>query len=134
MTDTERLKILTSRLNSIKNYIDNSNDNKNQMELEMASNDIEIIDLVIKYLNIFHEKDAYYEDVQEAYNDLADKFDKVLNVIFQYGQIDGAHHKAWVIDQIVRILQGKEYTDWVYNYEHDEQTGDTYTWDTGIAP
>lgn len=25
---------------------------------------------------------------------------------FQYGQIDGDHHKTWVLDQIVRILKG----------------------------
>jgi hypothetical protein len=26
--------------------------------------------------------------------------------IEKYGQIDGAHHKAWVLDQVSRILKG----------------------------
>ena len=26
----------------------------------------------------------------------------------KYGQIDGAHHKQWVLDQMVRILKGTE--------------------------
>jgi hypothetical protein len=26
--------------------------------------------------------------------------------IERYGQIDGEHHKAWVLDQVVRILKG----------------------------
>lgn len=26
--------------------------------------------------------------------------------ISRYGQIDGAHHKAWVLDQVARILYG----------------------------
>lgn len=29
-----------------------------------------------------------------------------LQYIEQYGQIDGEHHKAWVLDQVARILHG----------------------------
>ncbi len=29
-----------------------------------------------------------------------------LNYIEAYGQIDGAHHKLWVLDQVARILKG----------------------------
>ena len=59
---------------------------------------------------------------------------KVLELIFQYGQIDGAHHKMWVIDQTVRILTGKKYDKWINDYIYDEETGDCYSWDKGIAP
>lgn len=54
-----------------------------------------------------------------------------LAIIEQYGQIDGAHHKAWVIDQVVRALQGddKHYAKFIRTYERDG-----YTWDEGIAP
>lgn len=62
------------------------------------------------------------------------KIEKVLELIFQYGQIDGAHHKLWVIDQIVRILTGDKYKEWVEKYTYDEETGEYYTWDKGIAP
>lgn len=29
-----------------------------------------------------------------------------LEFIASYGSIDGAHHKAWVLDQVARILHG----------------------------
>ncbi len=32
--------------------------------------------------------------------------DWVIYWIESYGQIDSAHHKAWVLDQVMRILQG----------------------------
>lgn len=34
------------------------------------------------------------------------KEDFVLHFLESYGQIDGDHHKAWVLDQIARILKG----------------------------
>ena len=40
----------------------------------------------------------------------------------------------WVIDQIVRILTRDKYNEWVKNYVYDEETGDVYSWDKGIAP
>ena len=36
--------------------------------------------------------------------------DWAMTYIALYGQIDGAHHKAWVIDQVARILLGTEVT------------------------
>lgn len=73
----------------------------------------------------------------------------------KYGQIDGDHHKAWVIDQCARILHGtpvivsiakwkggrfeyrfnlsepsSAYKAWVTEYEEEGE----YEWDTGIAP
>lgn len=64
--------------------------------------------------------------------------------------IDGAHHKQWVIDQMVRALTGGGYALWVQNYEscgnfdcvrHEDGTDDWtidcdsgYSWEEGIAP
>lgn len=59
---------------------------------------------------------------------------QALKIAFDYGQADGEHHKAWVIDQMVRALTGKEYDKWINDYIYDEETGDSYTWDKGIAP
>lgn len=78
-----------------------------------------------------------------------------LEYIFQYGQIDGAHHKTWVLDQVTRILNGAEiincriakwdngydeiryeigssaaYEKWVEDYND----GGEYSYDEGIAP
>ena len=54
-----------------------------------------------------------------------------VEIAYRYGQIDGDHHKAWVIDQMVReILGEKEYEKFVKDYE----AGGEYEWDKGIAP
>jgi hypothetical protein len=43
----------------------------------------------------------------------------------QYAQIDGAHHKMWVIDQMLRRLLQDDYDAWVAAHPD---------WDAGIAP
>ena len=55
---------------------------------------------------------------------------RALEIAFDYGQVDGAHHKAWVIDQMVQALTGDRYDRWVEEYTDDGE----YEWDTGIAP
>lgn len=52
----------------------------------------------------------------------------------RFGGIDGAHHKAWVIDQMVRALTGDGYEEWVEDYCAGEDGPCTYEWDEGIAP
>ena len=83
---------------------------------------------------------------------------KALSIAVEYGGIDGAHHKDWVIDQMARALTGcptieqeaKDYKGKPYTYAiqgeseayqslvRDACAGvdgpDTYSWDTGIAP
>ena len=61
------------------------------------------------------------------------KIERALKIA-DMGQIDGAHHKAWVIDQMVRALTGDEYPRWVEDYCDGGGGPDTYSWDTGIAP
>lgn len=69
----------------------------------------------------------------------------------RFGGIVGDHHKAWVIDQMVRALTGcttdraeksdgglefksKEYEKLVAEACAGDDGPDTYTWDEGIAP
>lgn len=72
--------------------------------------------------------------------------------IAKFGQVDGAHHKAWVIDRMVRALldcpvdwgpDGKSwgeigvndaYEKFIADYCNGEDGEDTYLWDEGIAP
>lgn len=86
------------------------------------------------------------EDIEDDENEDSDKEDnspiintsyiedsrlrEVLNLILHYGQIEGDHHRAWVIDQITRILLGDEYKIFVKGYERNGE----YEWYTGIAP
>ena len=52
---------------------------------------------------------------------------RAAELLLRYGQIDGAHHKTWVIDQALRILLGDAYDDVAH--------GDPeHPWDVGIAP
>lgn len=73
--------------------------------------------------------------------ELQEKIDKALDIALQYGQTDGEHHKAWVIDQIVRVLAGDNYKKIINEYVFDGKDPveavaeeEFYVWDTGIAP
>jgi hypothetical protein len=65
--------------------------------------------------------------------DDAERIAKALDLIFQYGGIDGGHHKQWVLDQVVRKL-APNYRAWVKEFEAGEDGPKTYEWDKGIAP
>lgn len=66
----------------------------------------------------------------------ADRIEKALLIASEYAGFDGAHHKDWVIDQMVRALTGcpefvrrgksDEYRDFVVRYDGE--------WEEGIAP
>jgi hypothetical protein len=56
-----------------------------------------------------------------------------LALIASYGQTDGEHHKAWVTDQVVRLLT-PDYEAWIARYRDGEDGPETYSWDAGIAP
>lgn len=85
-----------------------------------------------RQLDLDYVDDNYI--TKEKVKELEEESKKVLDLIFEYGQIDGVHHKMWVIDQIVRILTKDKYNEWIKNYVYDEETGDIYDWDKGIAP
>jgi hypothetical protein len=86
------------------------------------------------------------------------RFDWAMYFIESYGQIDGDHHKLWVMDQVARIYNGTEveiklakwengteeyrvnlleasakYEKWVELMITDED-GETYGYDQGSAP
>lgn len=87
-----------------------------------------------------------------------DRISKALEYAGRYGQIDGAHHKMWVIDQMVRALLGvpeatftgtdargefyefeaqtsnESYAAFVREYCDGEDGPETYAWDIGIPP
>ena len=83
---------------------------------------------------------------------------KALEIASDCGGIDGAHHKMWVIDQMVRALTGcpvvsdtardcngelytfqrqgesDAYRRWVQDFQHGDDGPHTYAWDVGIVP
>ncbi len=55
----------------------------------------------------------------------------------RYGQIDGGHHKMWVIDQMLRELTGDNYDtiiEMACKPEEGDEDQEVYEWDCGIAP
>lgn len=62
-----------------------------------------------------------------------ERIEKALGLIFEWGGIDGAHHKQWLIDQVV-IALAPDYDAWVSKFKDGEDGKDTYEWDKGIAP
>lgn len=68
-----------------------------------------------------------------------ERIGSALSIAFRFGGIDGAHHKTWVIDQMVRALltdegDDGEYERFVRMAKAGEDGPDTYEWDEGIAP
>lgn len=66
--------------------------------------------------------------------DLTDGELKAIDIALEYGQTDGAHHKMWVIDQMLRALTGDDYDRIITDYCTGSDGPDTYWWDEGIAP
>lgn len=88
-----------------------------------------------------------------------EKVERALELIMLNGGVDGAYHKQWVLDQLVRTLTGclflesaakdnrdqnytygnlgenEQYLDWCRKYRVGEDGPETYReWDVGIAP
>ena len=60
---------------------------------------------------------------------LAERICEALDIADTCGQIEGDHHRAWVIDQMVRELLDTHYHQWLGKRA---ERGDD--WDVGIAP
>jgi hypothetical protein len=69
-------------------------------------------------------------------NEVKEAEQSALDIIIQYGGIDGAHHKDWVLDQVVRTLIGDDikYKEWVSLAKSGEDGENTYEYNEGIAP
>ena len=74
-------------------------------------------------------------------DNLQDRIAKAIDLAVRHGGHDGAHHKTWVIDQMVRALtdcpaggESDEYRTLVTEARDGEDGPDTYDWDVGVAP
>lgn len=80
-----------------------------------------------------HGREMYQQGVREGTEQERESRNKALDLIVRYGGIDGDHHKAWVIDQITRIL-ADNYDEFVKQAKNGEDGENTYSWNEGIAP
>ena len=62
------------------------------------------------------------------------RIDAAVDIAIRYGGIDGSHHKAWVIDQVLRKLLGKQYAAVIKASCAGEDGPDTYEHDVGVPP
>ena len=67
-------------------------------------------------------------------NALRQRIHAAVALAVKYGGIDGDHHRAWTIDQMVRALTANQYADVVAEAKAGEDGPETYEWDEGIAP
>ncbi len=65
---------------------------------------------------------------------LTEKIRAAINLAVSFGGIGGDHHKAWVIDQMVRVLADDAYDRIVRDASNGDDGPNTYEWDTGIPP
>jgi hypothetical protein len=72
------------------------------------------------------------EELGELLAEAQTREQRVIDLIVDYGSIDGADHKQWVLDQIVRVIAGVNYDAFVETYMSDEDG--MIDWDRGIAP
>lgn len=70
------------------------------------------------------------DDIHET----REEVNAAIEIAVKYGGIDGAHHKQWVIDQMVRILAGDRYDAIVAEAKGGEDGPETYSWEVGEAP
>lgn len=74
------------------------------------------------------------DGIVKMVGDLENRRCRTLDLAVRYGGIAGDHHKAWVIDQMVRKLAAEDYERVVADARAGEDGSETYTWDEGIAP
>jgi len=85
------------------------------------------------------DKNDILEDIKggvDMKNNITDKekIHEAIDIAIRYGQIEGDHHRIWVIDQMVRALAGSEYDSVIAGANEGEDGPNTYSWDIGIAP
>lgn len=85
-------------------------------------------------------------DDYDAFEEARTRIYRALDLAASFGQVDGDHHKTWVIDQMVRALLGSapagpvsytasdDYVAWVDRYCAGEGGPETYEWEEGITP
>lgn len=103
----------------------------------IAERDAEIVELktdLYGYVLAVGERDAEIAALRAQVAELQAKVHEATSIAATYGQTDGDHHKLWVIDQMVRVLEGSNYEQFVRVACEGEDGPDTFSWDVGIAP
>lgn len=86
------------------------------------------------YLEIIERRNFAMIVPCRSAEDDSERVAAAVDLLLDLGQTEGEWHKAWVIDQTLRILLGDRYFDAVARYCAGEDGPETYEWDHGTAP
>ena len=125
---------------------------------DMAQAAPEISQFVLVYSMSLEAAAAAMDEAAEEIERLRGAVANAVEIAIRYGGTDGEHHKAWVIDQIVRSLthcpkvktsaidykgnayeydrlgESEEYTQLIADACDGVDGPETYSWDCGVAP
>lgn len=65
------------------------------------------------------------------------RIQRAVGLAWCFNEIEGAHHRQWLIDQMVRNLLGEQYESFVKEYEEpikNDEKIEHYKWNKGIPP
>lgn len=64
-----------------------------------------------------------------------DKIAEALSLLWCWGQYEGeTQQQVWLLDQVVRLLTGDQYDDWVRRRNAGDGLPDKTPWSTGKSP
>ena len=72
--------------------------------------------------------------METTIKELKNKIEEAIELASESMTCDGAHHKVWYMDQIVRLLAGDRYPEIVKATNINEDGEDIDAWDIGIEP
>lgn len=59
---------------------------------------------------------------------------RAVRVVERFGSTDGAHHKQWLLDQVLRVLLDDGYPFWRKRFDAESRALDYEAWDEGTPP
>lgn len=105
---------------------------KEGIEMEYEYADVfEIVKLLDSYATSRTVELAADLQVRIEGEGIAERVETAVRTLYEYDWVDGDHHKAWVLDQVMRNLLGSQYEGFVRDYNRAVGYSD---WETGIAP
>ena len=72
--------------------------------------------------------------MEQTIQELQKKVEEAIQLASDSMSFSGEHHKAWYIDQIVRVLAGDKYPEIVNEAKKDENGEETQVWEEGVQP
>lgn len=68
----------------------------------------------------------------EGEKDAIQRRDEALDLALSHARSNDGHSASWVVDQMCRVLLGREYEAWVAEAKAGVDGPNTYEWDEGV--